>query len=370
MSKTTYAMAVFIAIFVSAIAPRASAQTTFQVCHSGGPPVYAVIYETYRGLFQTHKVSGWYALKNGGCVRELLQGRDIRAFAFAAFDENNQLVALPLKYRAAGFSGSVETVCIPVEREFEAFEISSRNKADVTAPCPDGRVPLYTSFSILGGTADQTIRMEVEGVSRLPAPDAGYARAWNERFGAAAAEAAALREKQQAAAREELRRRQSSQVFVLKELEKTCGPVSDKAIAKTIGSMPYRDGDNYLIPLSVFELSCGTKLTGGRDTTLNRPPLEWRKMGGVAAVCDTHKSLVFVSKAEERLRVFRPNAEKRCRDLIDDGNGMISRAVRALTGAAEDYERCVKEMALIERCERELASSRTWLWDYLGIKTQ
>lgn len=176
-------------IFLSLSSP-AAAQSTLHVCHSGGPRVLAVVYETYSGLMQNYTVSGWHILENHGCYREWLMGRDIRSFAFAALNENRQLVSLPFDFNLArsSFPGSVKAICIPVTEDFEPFEEASSLIYHLTPPCRDGHVPLTTSFSIRGGTDESTMRMNVPGVANLPPPDQEYARVWEEKFGRGLAE--------------------------------------------------------------------------------------------------------------------------------------------------------------------------------------
>ncbi|PKG50921.1 MULTISPECIES: hypothetical protein [Halomonadaceae] len=188
-SQLSIIASIFGFIFLSLSSP-AAAQSTLHVCHSGGPRVLAVVYETYNGLMQNYSVSGWHILENHGCYREWLMGRDIRSFAFAALNENRQLVALPFDFNLArsSFPGSVKAICIPVTEDFEPFEETSSLIYHLTPPCRDGHVPLTTSFSIRGGTDESTMRMNVPGVANLPSPDQGYARVWEEKFGQGLAE--------------------------------------------------------------------------------------------------------------------------------------------------------------------------------------
>ncbi len=189
--KSQLSITVFISAFIYlCMSSPAAAQSTLHVCHSGGPRVLAVVYETYNGLLQNYRVSGWHILEDRGCYREWLMGRDIRSFAFAAINDNDQLVHLPFDFNLArsSFPGSVNAICIPVTANFSAFEESSSRKSDVTPPCRDGHIPLTTSFSIRGGTDESTMRMNVPGVVHLPPPDQGYARVWDETFGQALVE--------------------------------------------------------------------------------------------------------------------------------------------------------------------------------------
>lgn len=198
-------------LILGSLANSANAQTVLHVCHAGGPRIYAAVYETYQGLLSGYRVEGWYILENGACRREVLRSRQVRAYAFAAVNENGEFVALPFDFNLSnrGFSRSTRTLCVPVQEALESFSLASGNQSDVVAPCADGRVALATSFSILAGDVHQPIRMNARVPENLPPPDPHYARIWDERYGATAARRAEEeRERQREEAERERRRQQ------------------------------------------------------------------------------------------------------------------------------------------------------------------
>lgn len=167
----------------------ANAQTVLQVCHGGGPRAYAAVYDTYQGLLSGYEVEGWYILEDGGCVREVLWNRYVRAYAFAALTEDGEFVALPFDFNfRGGFGRSTRNICVPVQESLQPFSLSSGEQSGVVAPCPAGHVAIPTSFSIRGGDVHQPIRLSVRVPDTLPSPDPAYARVWSELFGAAAEE--------------------------------------------------------------------------------------------------------------------------------------------------------------------------------------
>lgn len=178
------------AIALSLVTSVANAGTVLQVCHAGGPRVIAAVYETYQGILSGYKVEGWWILESGQCMKEVIYSRDVRAYAFATINEQGQFVALPFDFNLSGpmFARSTRSFCVPVQEKLASFTLTSASVTGVTPPCRDDQISLKTSFNILGGDADQRIRMNVRAPNVLPPPEPTYAAIWEERFGMEALE--------------------------------------------------------------------------------------------------------------------------------------------------------------------------------------
>lgn len=199
------------AIALSLVTAVVNAGTVLQVCHTGGPRVFAAVYETYQGILSGYKVEGWWILETGQCMKEVIYSRDVRAYAFATINGQGQFVALPFDFNLSGpmFARSTQSFCVPVQEKLASFTLTSASVAGVTPPCREDQISLKTSFNILGGDADQRTRMNVRAPNVLPPPEPTYAKIWEERFGMEALEREAMKNKEK---RELARAEQSAEM--------------------------------------------------------------------------------------------------------------------------------------------------------------
>ncbi|MEM6323006.1 MAG: hypothetical protein AAF748_04955 [Pseudomonadota bacterium] len=171
-------------LFLCLLAPvRAQANfTMIEFCNTGQRPVLVTVYEHGGGIFSSAFSEGWYKLtRSSGCLKETISAYERRAYTFAALDEAGNLVALPFEFsgRSQWFSGQIDSICVPVQRDPERFTNAGR----ITPPCAVGWVALPVARNIRGGNMGETFTHNVAVPSRLPAPHPGYKAAWEAAFG-------------------------------------------------------------------------------------------------------------------------------------------------------------------------------------------
>lgn len=205
-----------------------NAGTVLQVCHAGGPRVFAAVYETYQGILSGYKVVGWWGLEDGKCMKEVIYSRYVRAYAFAAVNEEGQFVTLPFDFNLPSrmLPRGTTSFCVPVQEKLDSFKLESAGQSGVVPPCHEGQAPLATSFNIWGSDTDQRIQMNVRVPDVLPPPDATYTKIWEEMFGTVAMkrelEEKKLQQKRRAAREKQKaeKRKQQQAVKEAREAEK------------------------------------------------------------------------------------------------------------------------------------------------------
>lgn len=170
------------------------AATIVSFCNGSDQKIYVAQYETYQGLLAGYSVNGWHDLQDGRyCYQAVVEARAVRAFAFAAFDENGLMIPMhfDIGWSDGAFSRSTEAVCVPVERARGRFDIAAPAQAGVTPPCGPGHARIDVSLNVRGGDINQNFVFNIPESEVSPGrPDPEYRRIWEERFGPLPAAAA------------------------------------------------------------------------------------------------------------------------------------------------------------------------------------